>query len=244
VKSLSRIAALTLLFLKPAVRQPIVSLLVILLPVAFITVFHVIGGSRLSQHALYGTLVVFASNTGVVSLPQLALSHRTRRLRDMMIASPVGPASYATGLGLSRLAWSAPGLVAILVLLTWNGAMPISSVPAVLAVIAATWFTGVGIGFALAGAGSDIFVVGQIANIAGLVFTVIPPVYYPLEMLPVPWQWVAMIVPTTHAAQLIRVAGGVATTTGAMLALHWTVLLLWVAAAGFTVMRTSQWQER
>jgi ABC-type multidrug transport system permease subunit len=134
--------------------------------------------------------------------------------------------------------------VAVLFVLTFNGAMPVSGLPAVLVVIAATWFTGVVIGFALSGAVSDIFVIGQVANIAGLVFTVIPPVYYPLAMLPVPWQWVAMIVPTTNAAQLIRLAGGVAETTPVMVALHWTILFLWVAAAGFTVVRTSRWQER
>lgn len=244
MRSLSRLTALTLLFFKPAVRQPLVSLLVVLLPVAFILVFHIIGGARLSQHALYGTLVVFASNTGVVSLPQLALAHRTRRFRDMMVASPIGPASYATGLGLSRLVWSAPGLVVVLFLLTFKGAMPVASLPAVVVVIAATWFTGVVIGFALSGSVSDIFVIGQVANIVGLVFTVIPPVYYPLSMLPVPWQWVAMIVPTTNAAQLIRLAAGVAETTPAMAALHWLLLTAWVAAAGITVSRTSRWQER
>lgn len=239
----SRVGALTLLFFKPALRQPMVTLIVVLVPVAFILIFSLIGGASLRQHALYGTLVVFSTNVGVVSLPQIAVAHRARRLRDMFVASPVGPASYAVGLGLSRLAWVAPGLVLLLILLTATGGMRPSALPTVGSIVILSWLTGVVIGFTLALVITDSYLIGQVANLSGLLLSVLPPVYYPLAMVPEQWRWLPMLVPTTHAAQLIRIAAGVAETTTCMVLLHWAILIVYGAACIAVMTRRWRWRE-
>lgn len=238
-----RLSAMTLMFLRPALRQPILTLLVSMLPISFIVIFRIIGGAELSRHALFGSLVVFATNVGIVSMPQVAVSFRERSLQDMFVSSPVSPLLYAGGMGLSRLAWVAPGLAIILAVLVGTGGLPASALPGVIAAVLMTWFMGTMIGFTIAASASTPQMVGIIANMFGMLFSVLPPVYYPLALVPEKWQWLPMLLPTTHAAQLVRVAGGLAETTPLMLALHWSVLVAFtVGCAVYTVTR-AHWRR-
>ncbi|HEX7241881.1 MAG TPA: ABC transporter permease [Longimicrobiaceae bacterium] len=243
MSAITRLSAVTLMFLRPALRQPVLTLLVSMLPISFILIFGIIGGAQLSRHALFGSLIVFAANVGIVSMPQLAVSFRDRSLQDMFVSSPVSPLLYASGMGLSRLAWVAPGLAIILAILVATGGMPAAGIPGVVLVVLVTWFTGTMIGFTVAAAAETPQMVGVVANMLGMLLSVLPPIYYPLELVPASWRWLPMILPTTHAAQLVRVAGGLAETTPLMLAVHWTVLLGIAAACAVVTVTRAQWRR-
>src|SRR5207302_3881963 len=103
MNAVARTFAIAALTLKPSLRQPLFIILVSLLPFSLFVTFHVIGGAGLGQHALYGIMIVFATNAGVISLPQIAVTYRHSRLQEMYVASPVGPGMYGLGIGLSRL---------------------------------------------------------------------------------------------------------------------------------------------
>lgn len=240
---LRSLAAVSLMFLRPALRSPLVTLLVSTLPISFIVIFQIIGGSELSRHALYGSLIVFSTNVGIVSMPQLANTYKNRSLQDMFVASPVGPMTYAGGMGLSRLGWVAPGLAILIFALVMTGSLAVSSIPAVVLVVLVTWFTGIMIGFTTATVFDSPQTVGVVANMLGMLFSVLPPVYYPLAMIPEAWRWLPMIVPTTHAAQLVRVAGGLAEASPAMQVLHWTVLILFAFACAVVTVKRAHWRQ-
>jgi ABC-2 type transport system permease protein len=243
MSTLTRLSATTLMFLRPALRQPVITLVVSMLPISFIVIFRLIGGSELSRHALFGSLIVFATNVGIVSMPQLAVSYRERSLQDMFVASPVSPLLYAAGMGLSRLAWVAPGLVILTAMLVATGGLSARELPGVVLVVLVTWFTGTMIGFTLATAVESPYMVGVIANLLGMLFTVLPPVYYPLKYVPGAWQWLPMVLPTTNAAQLVRIAGGVAESTPLMMAVHWTILLGFALVCTVVTVRKAQWRR-
>lgn len=243
MKTLNRLAAMTLMFLRPALRSPLLTLLVSMLPISFIVIFQMIGGAELSRHALYGSLIVFSTNVGIVSLPQLANAYKNRSLQDMFVASPVSPMLYAAGMGLSRLAWVAPGLAILIGALVYTGGLTLASVPGVLLVVVVTWFTGTMIGFSTATLFDSPQTVGMVANMLGMLFSVLPPVYYPLELIPPAWRWLPMVLPTTNAAQLVRVAGGLAETTPVMLAVHWTILFAFAFACGIFTFRKAHWRQ-
>jgi ABC-2 type transport system permease protein len=243
MKSLSRLLAVTSMFLRPSIRTPILTVLVSMLPISFIIIFRLIGGSQLSRHALYGTLIVFATNVGIISMPQIAVAYQTSRLRDMFVASPVGPLMYAGGMGLSRLAWAAPGLLIIIGFLTMTGGMPPGQVPAVVLVVLFTWFMGITIGFFVSTVLPSARMIGVVSNLMGMLFSVLPPVYYPLDMIPADWRWLPLLVPTADAAQLVRVAGGIATSTPAMIAVHWAILAVYAVACGLLTLRKARWRE-
>lgn len=243
MRYLSRLLAITMMFLRPAVRTPMLTILVSMLPISFIVIFRLIGGRQLSQHAIYGTLIVFATNVGIVSMPQLAIGYQIRRLRDMFVASPVGPLMYAAGMGLSRLAWAGPGLVIIIGVLVVTGGMPLAQVPSVIAVLLVTWFTGIMIGFFVSTLLPSQRMIGMVANLMGMLFSVLPPVYYPLDFVPQAWRWLPMLVPTANAAQLVRVAGGISTTSPGMIALHWIIMLAFAVGCGLVTVYKAHWRE-
>lgn len=242
-KNLSRLLAVTMMFLRPAIRTPMLTILVSMLPVSFIVIFRLIGGRQLSLHAFYGTLIVFATNVGIVSMPQLAIGYQIRRLRDMFVASPVGPLIYAGGMGLSRLAWAGPGLLIIIGVLVAVGGMPLVQVPSVLVVVMVTWFTGIMIGFFVSTLLPSQRMIGMVANLMGMVFSVLPPVYYPLELVPEGWRWLPMLVPTADAAQLVRVAGGISKSSPGMIAVHWLILLAFAVGCGLVTVYKAHWRE-
>lgn len=244
MKTLRSALAVSMLFLKPTLRQPLFLLLISTLPLSFLVIFRVLGGAQLSYHALYGMLVVFSVNAGVVSLPQLTLTYRSLRLQDMYCASPVGPGVYALGLGLSRFLFSLPPLTLVTAVLVARGQMAPAAVPAVAGVLLLTSFVGVMTGFLLSTLVANVYLISAAANLTGLLLVVLPPVYYPLEMVPAGWRWPALLLPTTNAAALLRISGGISHGDAAQWLLHAAILLAYALASGAFVFRRMRWQER
>ncbi len=243
MNSLRHLYALTMMFLKPTIREPILLILVSLLPLSFFLVFYLIGGRALSTQVLIGVLVVFMVNVGIIQLPQLSVSYKARRLQEMYIASPIGPMVYASSLGLSRLAYVGPGVLVLIIYLLSAGVILPTMLPMTLLILTIAWFAGVLIGFTISLVVSDLYKISMIANLAGMVFSVIPPVYYPLDLVPPKWQWLAMLIPTTHAAQLLRVVNGLADSTAAMMTLHAAALVGTCLICLTIVSRRMKWQE-
>jgi len=62
--------------------------------------------------------------------------------------------------------------------------------------------------------------------------------------VPPGWRWVAMLAPTTNAAELLRMAGGASSGPVGTVLLHWTILLLETIVCGIIVFRKMNWRER
>lgn len=226
-----------------AFRNWWVYIAVSLLPASYYLVFYLIGGMALSGHVLYGSLVALTLNVGVVSLPQFLVLARNRRLQEMMVASPVRPLEYMFGFALSRLVFSLPGLGVILALLFAFGGLPVRSLPAILAVLMATWLVGSMIGFTLGTYVTSLSAVGSLANLAGFLLMLIPPVLYPATLLAGVWRTVALLLPSSSAAFLVRAAAGLQAATPGEILLTTAVLAAYLAGCAALVAVKSRWRE-
>ncbi|HEU0077125.1 MAG TPA: ABC transporter permease [Longimicrobiaceae bacterium] len=243
MRALSSTFAVALLFLKPRLRQPLLFVLITIIPLSFVVTFWVIGGERLSHHALYGMLVVFAVNPGLVALPQSAVTYRTLGLQEMYSSSPVGPTVYAIGQGLSPVLFAALPLSAVVaILVSWSALEP-RAIPGVTAVLLATSFIGIMVGFALSLQVTNLYAISTAANLAGMLLTVLPPVYYPLEMVSAGWRWLPLLLPTTNAAALLRITGGISEGTTSALVLHSAILGAYALGCGALVFWKIRWRE-
>jgi ABC-2 type transport system permease protein len=65
-------------------------------------------------------------------------------------------------------------------------------------------------------------------SLISIILSVLPPVFYPLQLIPASFRWVAELVPTTHASVLVQSSVGLSSIPG-------QVLLSWVALPAFTV---------
>jgi ABC-2 type transport system permease protein len=74
-------------------------------------------------------------------------------------------------------------------------------------------------------------------------FATIPPVYYPITYIPIPYRYLAYLSPTTYAAELAQSFAGYLTLSPATTALNWTILI-GVTSSLFLVARTkARWRE-
>jgi ABC-2 type transport system permease protein len=74
-------------------------------------------------------------------------------------------------------------------------------------------------------------------------FSTIPPVYYPIAYIPLPFRYLAYLSPTTYAAELAQNAGGYVVLSSTTIATDWIVLIL-VSAALFLIASTkARWRE-
>jgi ABC-2 type transport system permease protein len=244
IKALSQTTAIARMLAIPAIRDPATYGFVFLFPVIFLFLFWLIGGMRLGQHVLFGSLISLMMNSGIISLPQTVVAYKFKKLQDMYVASPVHQLTYLFGLGLSRLLYSAPGVILFFIILLASRYMPLGAVPVVVLVLLMSWATGCAIGFTIATYFNNIMQVSAAANLLGLFMLLMPPVMYPLELIPEHWRWLALVIPSTSAAQLIKVACGASSLNSPANRLaYWAILIFYTVACFVLVLKKSRWRE-
>jgi ABC-type polysaccharide/polyol phosphate export permease len=237
--------ALASMLALPGIRSPLTYGLVFSFPLMFLVMYHVIGGAALGVHVLFGSLITFVMNSGIVSLPQIAVEYKQRRLQDIYVASPVHPLVYLLGLGLSRLIHVLPGCVVLFAILLGTGVMHVSALPLALVVLVMCWATGCSIGFMIATYNDNVGQVSAVANLLGMLALLIPPVLYPLDMLKGAWQWIALAAPSASAAHLLRAGSGASRLVDSAHVLTcWGVLGVYVVVSLLLVAYKSRWRER
>lgn len=225
-------------------RNPLILVSIALLPATVFLLFFMIGGMGLSQHVLLGSMVAFTFNAGIVSLPQVFVQYKGRKLQDMFVASPLHPVTYMTGLGLSRLLYSAPNLALVLGASLWTGVLPWRALPGVLVVLLISWLIGSLIGFTVATYITAARNIGVVSNMLGTLLAAIPPVLYPLDLVPgEAFKGIAMAVPAAAAAQLVRIQAGATESPWFQQPLLWSILALYLGLGLLLVVRGSRWRE-
>lgn len=215
----------------------------VMFPVGFFLTMNVLGGASMSQQALFGFLVSGANQVGIVGLSQVAVFNRSYHTQEMFVASPVTPMQYMVGLGLSRLFGGLPLQVLWLTVLLIRGDLSFAAVPAVIGVVLLTYLGGCMIGFFTAAYARSPQHISGVANMLGWLMMLLPPVLYPLDMAHGVWKYLAMVLPVTNAAQLVRLAGGIAQGGLPAVLLHTGLFLLTTTVLGVLVMARSQWRE-
>lgn len=244
IKSISQTTAIARMLAVPAIRDPATYGFAFLFPVIFLFLYGLIGGMSLGQHVLFGSLISLVMNSSIISLPQTVVTYKFRKLQDMYVASPVHQLTYLFGLGLSRLLYSVPSIILFFIILLASGYMPLHAIPLVLLVLLMAWATGCAIGFTVATYFNNITQVSAAANLLGLFMLLMPPVMYPLELIPAHWRWLALIIPSTSAAQLIKVACGVSSLNSPVYRLaYWAILIFYTVLCFLFVLKKSRWRE-
>lgn len=243
MKAIKETLAIAIMLSIPTIRNPLWHFTISIIPMSIFFIFWLIGGISLGQHALFGALVVFSINAGIVSLPQIAVSLKYSKIQQMFVASPVHPVTYALGIAISRLLYVAPPLVILLVILIVSSLLSFSVIPWVIIIILAIWFTGSMLGFTIATYFENMVYISSIANLLGLLLNLVPPVYYPLEIIPDNFQWFALVFPTVNAAQLIKSAGNVIEISPMRIVLHFGIIIVYCLISIIIVIFKSKWRE-
>jgi len=208
-------------------------------PLFYILVF---GGNL--GYGLVGAMVATISFIGLVASIQDISFDRYVKIREMIVAMPVHPVSYAIGVALGPLLISAPGLIFFMGLTVLLGALPILSVGWAVASLILCWAAGSSIGFIISTylRNASVYTLGNMSNILGLGLVFMPPVYYPEELLG-GMRWLSLIFPTSNAAGLIRYYAGTMSLTLDAVVVRWLILVATVVASIVIVSFKARWRE-
>ena len=211
-------------------------------PLSFYLILSLIGGARMSNHAIIGALISSIWMSGVGYMPQFLFSFKFRKLKDMFVSAPIHPLCYMFGAAISVLVSSIPSLLILFSLTAATLQLAAADMVNLATILIITWILSSCLGFVVAGYINDPTKIGSVAPYTGALLTTFPPVYYPLEAVPSQYRIPALLAPTTHVSQLARLATKISTPILHPL-IHIGFTLTYLAAfiilAGFK----SRWRE-
>lgn len=228
----------------PLLRDPMLMVLLSLisfLPVLFIFVFGTGQGAFLQS--VVGAIVLSLAFAGIGSAQSVYFNKHWFRFQDIFVASRVSPISYALGLSVSTLLISLPALVIAFIILGLDTSAGPIGLLAVLVVSAVTWMAMLLLGFALGASTKNTRRANSLPQLLGLLLGFLPPVYYPLSLVPGFLQPLAMLIPTTQAAQLSKYYAGLLTISPAEVVFGWAYLIGFAVLLAVLAARMAHWTD-
>src|SRR5919198_2412711 len=190
-------------------RNPMSLVFTAISPFSLLFVLFVVSNGQYVQLALIGSLVMALVGYGL-SLGQDISFYKTEyKVQDVFVASPVSPLTYMMGLALSELLFGLPALAVLATLVVYFGS--VFSVPLLLATILLIWGAMSAMGFFLSSHMLHMRNATQVISFVNVILTVIPPVYYSIERLPLALQYLSYLAPTTHASIILQYTMGLST---------------------------------
>jgi ABC-type multidrug transport system permease subunit len=226
-------------------RNPLMLLLLAMIsaiPLFFMLMFS--SGGNVIVHGLIGAMVSSVAFAGVMSGIQDISWDRYVKIREMIVAMPVRPASYALGIALAPLLISIPSLILFGAITAYLGFLNIEIllwiVPALLAVWAAMSTMGFMISTYLFKASP--MLLNNLSNLLGIGFIFIPPVYFSEAQLG-GLSWISIIIPTSNVAGLIRSYFGLLSLSTETVIIRWAVLIVMTLTFVTLISLKSKWRE-
>jgi ABC-2 type transport system permease protein len=147
------------------------------------------------------------------------------------------------GIAISEIVYSIPALIVLVLLASYFMILSIVGVLQLIAVLLLMFLASMAIGYTLSTFSSDIVQSFAFSRLLSTLFSTIPPVYYPITYIPLPYRYLAYLSPTTYAAELAQNAAGYLPLSLEMMALNW-VVLLGVAILLFIIAKSkARWRE-
>lgn len=143
----------------------------------------------------------------------------------------MSPVEYMLGLALSRLLGALPSLLIFMGVLAYLGVLTFSNLAFVVGIIIFSWLLSSLLAFTISTNIKNVVHVDALSSLLSMTLVLIPPVYYPLSRLPAIFQKLALLIPTTYIAELMRIVFGLSNSVlhsmqpgqqyTHLLSLHW-----------------------
>ncbi len=225
-------------------RNPLMLLLIAMIgaiPLFFMLIFS---GSGMLIHGLIGAMVSSVTFIGVMAGIQDISWDRYVKIREMIVAMPVRPVSYALGIALAPLMLSVPSLIFFGALAASWGVLSLTSTLWTILALIIGWAAMSAIGFMISTylLKASTIVLNNLSNLLGIGLIFIPPVYYPETMLG-SFSWISVLVPTSNVAGLIRAYTGLMPLSTETIIIRWLVLIATTVVFVTLTSLKAKWRE-
>jgi ABC-2 type transport system permease protein len=222
---------------------PIVLINTVLSPLSFLLVIVFVSHGALLGEAIQGGFIMSMFSAGVGLQGDLSHLKNDFKLQDMVVSSPTTWQTYMFGMALSEIVYSLPALAVLVVLGYYFMSLTIVGTVEFVAVLLLMFLTSIAIGFTLSTFSTDIVQSFAFSRLISTLFSTIPPVYYPITYIPLPYRYLAYLSPTTYAAELAQNAAGFLPLSFTATLVDWVVLAA-VTGSLFVVASTkARWRE-
>jgi len=222
---------------------PIVLINTVLSPLSFLLVIVFVSHGALLGEAILGGFIMSMFSAGVGLQGDLSHLKNDFKLQDMVVSSPTTWQTYMFGMAISEIVYSLPALVVLVLLAYYFMNLSVSGVLVFLGVLLLMFFTSIAIGFTLSTFSTDIVQSFAFSRLISTLFSTIPPVYYPITYIPLPYRYIAYLSPSTYAAELAQNAAGYLPLSLIASVIDWVILLV-VTIVLFVLAGTkARWRE-
>ncbi len=191
-------------------RNPISLLFSAISPFSLLFVLFIVSNGEYLEFAVAGSLVMALVGYGLALGQDISFYKTEYKVQDIFVASPVSALTYMTGLALSQILFGLPALMVLTFLTAYLGTS-IAFVPLLVFTIFLVWGAMSAMGFFLSSHMLHMKNATQIISFVNVILAVLPPVFYSIERLPLELQYVAYVVPTTHASLMLQYIMGIPT---------------------------------
>ena len=183
-------------------RQTTMLISISLAPFTFIYFLYLVSTRAEIPFGVVGAIVFTTVFTGNAMLNDAAYFRIEHHLQELYVASPIRSFSYVAGLASSELAFTLPPLVVLFAILVT--VLPVSPVQVLLMILVVilTWVMATSLGFMVSSFFREFRDIWPIASLLFNTISIIPPVFYPITVIPPGIRWLAYLAPTTYASQL------------------------------------------
>jgi ABC-2 type transport system permease protein len=224
-------------------NYPVVLINTVLAPISFLLVVNFVSKGVLLSQAIEGAFIMSMFSSGMGLQSDLSHLKNDFKIQDMVVASPASPAAYVLGMALSEVVYSIPALLTLSALMAIFVHPSAAQALELLAVILMMFTTSVTIGFTLSTFSSDIVQSFAFSGLISILFTTLPPVYYPITYIPLPYRYLAYLSPTTYAAEIAQSTSGLLQLSTLSFALAWLVLVAVTIVFAVLAVTKARWRE-
>ena len=225
-------------------NYPVVLVNTVLSPLSFLILIFFVSDGKLLGDAIEGGLIMTMFSSGTSLQSDLSHYKNDFKLQDIVVGSPTPAAVYVGGMAISELIYSAPAIAILVVLFDlFVHASPLD-VLGIAGVMVLMFITSVSLGFALASISADIVQSYAYTRLLSTLFSTLPPVYYPITLIPLPYRYLAYLSPTTYASEIAQNLSGLLKLSGSMVKLDWAVLVSLSAVFLYIGVRHARWREK
>src|SRR5271157_4198294 len=224
-------------------NYPIMLVNTVLAPFSLLIIIVLVSHGALITIGIEGAFIMTMMTAGISLQGDLSHLKNDMKLQDMVVSSPTSALTYLSGMGLSELVFAAPVMLLLAVLAAVYIHPTLIQTAIIMGVMALTFVFSVVLGFILSTLTSDVVQSWGFSGLVSVLLSTLPPVYYPLSYIPMPFQYLAYISPTTYAAQIVQSAIGYASVSPMNLAADWAVLIAVCAALIVIAWKKARWRE-
>jgi len=224
-------------------NYPVVLINTVLSPLSFLVLITFVSRGSLLGEAIEGSFIMSMFSSGMSLQGDLSHLKNDFKLQDMVVSSPTPWQLYLLGMATSELVYSIPALAVLGILAAIYVHFTILGALEFLAILALMFFASIAVGYTFATFSSDIVQSFAFSRLLSTLFSTVPPVYYPITFIPLPFRYLAYLSPTTYAAELAQNVGGYLPLSSAMIELDWIILFAVSVALLLIASRKARWRE-